>query len=57
MPCGGGLGDPRTRDPTQVLEDVKLGLVTREAAAADYGVVIRDDIGIDVEATARRRGN
>ncbi len=56
MPGGGGLGDPQTRDPARVLEDVKLGLVTREAAAADYGVIIRDDLSIDVEATAGRRG-
>jgi N-methylhydantoinase B len=55
MPGGGGLGDPRQRDPQRVLADVKLGLVTRGAAEADYGVVIGDDLGVDWEATARRR--
>jgi N-methylhydantoinase B len=56
MPGGGGLGDPHKRDPLRVLEDVKLGLVTREAAAAGYGVIIRDDLAIDWEATKRARG-
>ncbi len=56
MPGGGGLGDPRRRDPARVLEDVRLGLVSREAAAAAYGVVLRDDLTLDVEATARARG-
>lgn len=58
MPGGGGLGDPRQRDPERVLADVKLGMVSREAAAADYGVVIRADFTIDREATrqARRGG-
>ena len=58
MPGGGGLGDPKKRDPQHVLADVKLGLVTREAARADYGVVIGDDLAIDSDATdtARRTG-
>jgi N-methylhydantoinase B len=56
MPGGGGLGDPRRRDPARVVEDVRLGLVSREAAAAAYGVVLRDDLTLDVEATARARG-
>jgi len=58
MPGGGGLGDPKKRDPQRVLADVKLGLVTREAARTDYGVVIGDDLAIDWDATdaARRNG-
>jgi N-methylhydantoinase B len=57
MPGGGGLGDPMTRDPLRVLEDVKLGMVSREAAAAQYGVVIGEDLAIDWPATeAARRG-
>ncbi|MFN8224824.1 MAG: hydantoinase B/oxoprolinase family protein [Gaiellales bacterium] len=35
---GGGFGDPRERDPRQVLEDVRAGLVTPAAAERDYGV-------------------
>jgi N-methylhydantoinase B len=57
MPGGGGLGDPRRRDPLKVLADVKLGLISRAAAAADYGVVIGEDLAVDWPATAavRRR--
>lgn len=57
MPGGGGLGDPRRRDPLRVLEDVKLGMVSRAAASADYGVIIGEDLAIDWKATeAARRG-
>jgi N-methylhydantoinase B len=57
MPGGGGLGDPMTRDPLRVLEDVKLGMVSRAAASAQYGVVIGEDLAIDWPATeAARRG-
>ncbi|HUZ36962.1 MAG TPA: hydantoinase B/oxoprolinase family protein [Streptosporangiaceae bacterium] len=37
---GGGWGDPLERDPSLVARDVRWGKVSREAAAADYGVVI-----------------
>jgi N-methylhydantoinase B len=37
---GGGWGDPLTREPERVLEDVVNGLVSPEAAERDYGVVI-----------------
>ncbi len=56
MPGGGGYGDPMARDPEEVATDVRLGLVSADAAAADYGVVLADDGGVDVEATAARRG-
>ncbi|HZB92712.1 MAG TPA: hydantoinase B/oxoprolinase family protein [Stellaceae bacterium] len=55
MPGGGGLGDPRQRDPERVLDDVKLGMVSRAAAASDYGVVIGDDLAIDWPATKAAR--
>lgn len=48
MPGGGGLGDARARDPEAVARDVRAGLVSREAAERDYGVVVHDD------GTARR---
>ncbi|GIX10286.1 hydantoinase B/oxoprolinase family protein [Elioraea sp.] len=40
LPGGGGMGDPRTRDPALVARDVADGLVSREAAARLYGVQI-----------------
>ena len=40
-PGGGGYGDPFSRDPELVWKDVMAGYVTPEAAARDYGVVIR----------------
>jgi N-methylhydantoinase B len=52
---GGGWGDPFERDPQAVLQDVADGLVSRERAAERYGVVIDEDLGLDVEATANRR--
>jgi N-methylhydantoinase B len=38
LPGGGGFGDPRERDPEAVKADVLNGLVSVEAAAAQYGV-------------------
>jgi N-methylhydantoinase B len=55
MPGGGGLGDPAHRDPEAVRNDVRLGLVSREAAADTYGVVVGDDLGIDWPATEAAR--
>lgn len=55
MPGGGGLGDPLERDPAAVAEDVHLGMVSLVAAARDYGVVLRDDHSINVEATTAAR--
>ena len=49
---GGGYGDPLDRDPELVLKDVLEGYVSREKAAADYGVVL--DLGrgtLDEQAT------
>ncbi|MEX2644143.1 MAG: hydantoinase B/oxoprolinase family protein [Acetobacterales bacterium] len=55
MPGGGGYGDPRRRDPQAVARDVLYGLVSRESAAHDYGVVVSDDGVIDEAATAALR--
>jgi len=56
MPGGGGYGPPRERDARQVLEDVRQGYVSVEAAARDYGVVIDpESLEIDETATAERR--
>jgi N-methylhydantoinase B len=35
---GGGLGDPRERDPELIAQDVRLGKVTPEAVEREYGV-------------------
>jgi N-methylhydantoinase B len=48
---GGGYGDPRTREPASVLADVAEGLVSRWAAEAVYGVVIKAD-GVTIDTTA-----
>jgi len=55
MPGGGGFGSPLDRDPEAVARDVRDGLVSREAAAEAYGVVLQADGGIDAAATARAR--
>jgi N-methylhydantoinase B len=51
----GGWGDPLERDPGAVLKDVKNELLSPARAAADYGVVIRNN-EIDRAATEKKRG-
>jgi N-methylhydantoinase B len=51
---GGGYGDPRTRDPQRVLDDVREGLVTPERAERVYGVALTPD-GIDQARTQALR--
>jgi N-methylhydantoinase B len=51
-----GYGDPLTRDPELVADDVQRGTISEEHAYETYGVVLNDDDGsIDAEATERRR--
>ena len=38
--AGGGVGDPKKRDPEKVREDVRNGYLTAERAADVYGVTI-----------------
>lgn len=52
---GGGFGDPRARAPEAVRRDVKNGLVSRQAALTDYGVVLDEDCEVDREATRAKR--
>jgi N-methylhydantoinase B len=40
LPGGGGFGDPRERDLDAVRDDVRDGLVSKEAAAESYGVIV-----------------
>ncbi|MEO2167969.1 MAG: hydantoinase B/oxoprolinase family protein, partial [bacterium] len=57
---GGGWGDPLRRPPARVLDDVLDEYVSVEAAARDYGVVLRGSLEkltlrIDHPATEVRR--
>jgi N-methylhydantoinase B len=52
---GGGYGDPLERESKSVLNDVVNGLVSRDAAADIYGVVIGEDHQVDLSGTDRKR--
>lgn len=54
-PGGGGYGNPLRRPAEKVATDVRLGFVSREAAARDYGVILTDDGAVDEAATKARR--
>ncbi|MCP5367034.1 MAG: hydantoinase B/oxoprolinase family protein [Hyphomicrobiales bacterium] len=54
---GGGYGDPRRRPAELVRQDVVNDLLSVDAAARDYGVVLDPaTLAVDEAATARRRG-
>jgi N-methylhydantoinase B len=53
-PGAGGYGHPYDRPPAAVLQDVRAGFVSVEAALRDYGVVICDQC-VDEAATLARR--
>jgi N-methylhydantoinase B len=55
-PGGGGWGDPRAREPRLVTRDVRLGFISREAAARDYGVAVTPAGELDEAGTASLRG-
>jgi N-methylhydantoinase B len=57
MTCGGGgWGDPYTRDPLVVRQDVVRGFVSLPGALADYGVVLDPlTLEIDKAGTEERR--
>ena len=48
---GGGWGDPLTRDPMRVRQDVARGFVTLRGALEDYGVVL-DAITLEIDKNA-----
>jgi len=54
-PCGGGYGNPLERSAEQVREDVLDDFCTREHAFEVYGVVLSEQLGVDVAATLDRR--
>ena len=57
LPGGGGFGDPRTRDPHRVLDDVLDGLITADEARRDYGVAIDWQGRLDLAETDRLRSS
>lgn len=54
-PGGGGYGDPYCRAPEEVARDIRNGLVSPEAACAEYGVVVGNDGNVDFAATRTQR--
>ncbi|KKL55662.1 hypothetical protein LCGC14_2253170, partial [marine sediment metagenome] len=52
---GGGYGDPLTREPARVLNDITLGYVTIDKARNEYGVILSDPETVDVAATEALR--
>jgi N-methylhydantoinase B len=53
---GGGWGDPYSRDPVLVQQDVARGFVSLQGALEDYGVVLEPlPLEIDKAATEERR--
>jgi len=54
IPGGGGHGNPMTRDPDRVLDDVLNGRVSIESAREDYGVIVQNET-VDFEATQNLR--
>lgn len=52
---GGGYGDPLLRDPELVAYDVAELRVSNESARKLYGVVLNEDIEVDLDATLRLR--
>jgi N-methylhydantoinase B len=53
---GGGFGDPRMRDPEAVAKDVERGMVSIEAAARDYAVIVDPaSFKVQAEATVKLR--
>jgi N-methylhydantoinase B len=58
IPGSGGMYPPLERDPEAVRRDVENGIVSVEAAARDYGVVLDPGrLTVDAAATAARRGH
>ena len=54
-PNGGGYGDPLERTPAQVREDVLDDCCTKAYAFEAYGVVLTEQLEVNVLATAARR--
>ena len=55
LPGGAGMGDPKSRHPGSVLNDVRDGLVSCNSAHQDYAVVLDVDGNLDPVATQSLR--
>jgi len=55
MPGGGGLGEPKRRDPGRVADDVRAGLVSADAARNTYRVSIDANGDVDENETQKLR--
>ena len=56
LPGGGGFYSPLERDPSRVLEDVKQGYVSVDAAQEEYGVIVDEkSMVVDEERTKEER--
>ena len=54
-PGGGGYGDPLTRDPRRVAEDVRLGYVSSAEAAEDYKCSVSEEGDLNITETQKLR--
>lgn len=54
---GGGCGPAVDRPPEAVQRDVVNGYLSRDRAQADYGVVIAEDGGVNIQATTLTRAS
>jgi N-methylhydantoinase B len=53
---GGGYGNPYLRDPTQVAQEVKNGIISLEKAKEDYGVItVPETFEVNLEETKKLR--
>lgn len=53
---GGGYSDPRLRDPAQVAQEVKNGIISCKQAEEDYGVIIDPEtFEVNLEETKKLR--
>jgi N-methylhydantoinase B/oxoprolinase/acetone carboxylase alpha subunit len=55
LPGGGGMGSALDRELKRVESDLRAGIVSREAARRDYGVVTDNSGVVDVEASLNER--
>jgi len=53
--AGGGYGDPLTRDPSIVAEDLVRGVISARAATEIYGVTLNGDCSLNAAETQRSR--
>ncbi len=54
-PGGGGYGDPRKRKPQLVARDNAAGLIGKDSLKRVYGVVLKPNGSVDLQATRQER--